>query len=163
MKPHRLYHFGEKNMFIKIRRDTLIILMLAFLLILSGRVMSYMSYATSTDVDQGVPISGVIIKGNDVVPTDSIRSNIAQSGFRSGSYIKGDTLVTGKRELPLSEAIDNAKKFATLTTIPGTKLTPIVVADVKVDKEQGIVTVNVIEDFSNLQINATGGSSSNEV
>ncbi|WP_414468450.1 hypothetical protein [Methanobacterium sp. ACI-7] len=150
-------------MFVKIRRDTLIILMLAFILIVSGRAMSYMSYATSTDSDQGVPISGVIIKGNDVVPTDSIRSNIAQAGFRSGSYIKGDTLVTGKRELPLNEAIDNANKFATLTTIPGTRLTPIVAADVKVDKEQGIVTVNVIEDFSNLQVNPTGYNPANEV
>lgn len=150
-------------MFIKIRRDTLIILMLAFLLILSGRAMSYMSYAASTDSGQGVPISGVIIKGNDVVPTDSIRSNIAGAGFRSGSYIKGDTLVTGKRQLPLNEAIDNAKKFATMTTIPGTKITPIVAADVKVDKQQGIVTVNVIEDFSNIQISSTGASSSNEV
>jgi hypothetical protein len=143
-------------MFIKIRRDTLIILMLAFLLIVSGRVMGYMSYASSTDTDQGIPISGVIIKGNDIVPTDSIRSNIAQAGFRSGSYIKGDTLVTGKRELPLSEAIENARNFATLTTIPGTRLTPIVAADVKVDKEQGIVTVNVVEDFTNIKINSTG-------
>jgi hypothetical protein len=150
-------------MFIKIRRDTLIILMLAFLLIVSGRAMGYMSYATSVNSDQGVPISGVIIKGNDIVPTDSIRSNIAQAGFRSGSYIKGDTLVTGKRELPLNEAIANANKFATLTTIPGTRLTPIVVADVKVDKEQGIVTVNVIEDFSNLQVNPVGVNPSTEV
>lgn len=125
--------------------------------------MSYMSYATSTDSDKGIPISGVIIKGNDVVPSDSIRSNIAQAGFRSGSYIKGDTLVTSKRDLSLAEAIQNAQKYATSTTIPGTKLTPIVVADVKVDREQGIITVNVIEDFSNLQINATGGSSSIEV
>lgn len=150
-------------MFLKIRRDTLIILMLAFILIVSGRAMSYMSYATSTDSDKGIPISGVIIKGNDVVPSDSIRSNIAQAGFRSGSYIKGDTLVTSKRDLSLAEAIQNAQKYATSTTIPGTKLTPIVVADVKVDREQGIITVNVIEDFSNLQINATGGSSSIEV
>ncbi len=125
--------------------------------------MSYMSYATSTDSDKGIPISGVIIKGNDVVPSDSIRNNIAAAGFRSGSYIKGDTLVTSKRELSLAEAIQNAQKYATSTTIPGTKLTPIVAADVKVDREQGIITVNVIEDFSNLQINATGGSSSIEV
>jgi len=142
-------------MFIKIRRDTLIILMLAFILIVSGRAMTYMSYATSTDVDQGIPIAGVIIKGNDIVPTDSIRSNIAEAGFRTGSYIKGDTLVTDKRELPLSEAITNAQKFATLTTIPGTRLTPIVAADIKVDKEQGIITVNVIEDWSNVQVNTT--------
>ena len=150
-------------MFLKIRRDTLIILMLAFILIVSGRAMSYLSYATSNGTDQGVPISGVIIKGNDIVPTDSIKANIAAAGFRTGSYIKGNTLVTDKREVPLDEAIQNAEKFATTTTIPGTKLTPIVAADVKVDQQQGIVTVNIIEDFSNLQINATGSSSSTEV
>ncbi len=149
-------------MFIKIRRDTLIILFLAFLLIVSGRAMTYMSFAASSNTDQGIPISGVIIKGNDVVPTDSIRSNVAQAGFRSGSYIKGDTLVTGKRELPLNEAINNAKKFATMTTIPGTRLTPIVAADVQVDKEQGIVTVNVIEDFSNIQVTNPGTSTATE-
>ena len=142
-------------MFIKIRRDTLIILLLAFMLVVSGRLMTYMSYASSTEVDQGIPVAGVIIKGNDIVPTDSIRSNVAAAGFRQGSYIKGDTLVTNKREVPLSEAIDNAKKFATMTTIPGTRLTPIVAADVKVDKEQGIITVNVIEDWSNVQVNTT--------
>lgn len=142
-------------MFIKIRRDTLIILILAFMLIVSGRLMTYMSFATSTEVDQGIPVAGVIIKGNDIVPTDSIRSNVGAAGFRQGSYIKGDTLVTNKRELPLSEAIENAKKFATMTTIPGTRLTPIVAADVKVDKEQGIITVNVIEDWSNVQVNTT--------
>ncbi|MGF7118726.1 hypothetical protein [Methanobacterium oryzae] len=150
-------------MFIKIRRDTLIILILAFILIISGRVMTYMSYASSSEVDQGIPIAGVIIKGNDIVPTDSIRSNIYQSGLRPGSYINGDTLVTNKRELPLNEAINNAKKFATMTTIPGTRLTPIVAADVKVDKEQGIVTVTVIEDFSNVKVTTTGTSSSTEV
>ncbi len=147
-------------MFLKIRRDTLIILMLAFILIVSGRAMGYMSYASSADTDQGIPITGVIIKGNDVVPTDSIRANIYQSGLRPGSYIKGDTLVTGKRELPLSEAIANANKFATLTTIPGTRLTPIVAADVKVDQASGSVTVNVIEDWTNVQVNTTAAGSS---
>jgi len=150
-------------MFLKIRRDSLIVLFLAFILITSGRVMTYMSFATYTGLDQGVPISGVIVRGNDIVSTGSIRSNIAGAGFRSGSYIKGDTLVTEKRELPLNEAIENAKKFATLTTVPGTRLTPIVAADVKVDKEQGIVTVNVIESFSNLQITPIGVNSSTEV
>jgi len=81
-------------MFIKVRRDTLIILFLAFLLILSGRLMTYMAYASTTETDQGIPISGVIIKGNDIVPTDSIRNNIASVGFRTGSYIQGDTLIT---------------------------------------------------------------------
>jgi hypothetical protein len=139
-------------MFIKIRRDTLIILILAFMLIVSGRLMTYMAYATSTDTENGVPIAGVIIKGNDIVPTDSIRANVAQAGFRSGSYIKGNTLVTTKRSVPLSEAINNAKQFATLSTISGTKIAPVVAADVKVDKKQGIVTVNVIEDFSTVEV-----------
>lgn len=142
-------------MFVKIRRDTLIILLLAFMLIVSGRLMTYMSFATSSGGDQGIPVAGVIIKGNDVVPTDSIRSNVAAAGFRKGSYIKGDTLVTSKRELPLSEAISNAELFATKTTIPGTRLTPIAAAEVKVDKAQGIITVNVIEDWANVQVNTT--------
>ncbi len=76
-------------MFIKVRRDTLIILMLAFILITSGRLMSYMSYASSTETEHGIPIAGLIIKGNDVVPTDSIRVNINNVGFRTGSYIQG--------------------------------------------------------------------------
>ena len=58
-------------MFIKIRRDTLIILFLAFILILCGRLITYVAYASSTDtIDDGIPISGIIIKGNDVVPID---------------------------------------------------------------------------------------------
>jgi len=142
-------------MFIKVRRDTLIILTLAFLLILSGRAMSYVSFAASPATDQGVPITGVMIKGNDIVPTDSIRANIYSSGLRPGSYINGDTLITDKRELPLSQAISNAQQFATLTTIPGTRLTPIVAADVKVDNTTGTVTVNVIEDWSSVVVNTT--------
>ena len=146
-------------MFIKIRRDTLIILLLAFMLILSGRVMTYMSYASSTDVgDQGVQISGIIVKGNDIVPLASIKSSLANVGFRSGSYIQGDTLVTSKRKVPLNEAIDNAKQAVMLTTIPGTQVTPIAAADVQVDNQTGIVTVNVIEDFSNIQIKGLNGT-----
>jgi hypothetical protein len=146
-------------MFLKIRRDTLIILLLAFILIVSGRAMTYMAYASSSADTDGVAISGVIIKGNDIVPTAAIKSNIAEAGFRQGSYIKGDVLVTTKREVPLSEAIANAEKFVTKTTIPGTKVTPIIVADVKVDMKTGIVTVNVIEDFSTIKItnSSTGG------
>jgi hypothetical protein len=146
-------------MFIKIRRDTLIILLLAFMLIVSGRVMTYMSYASSTDVgDQGVQISGVIVKGNDIVPLDSIKSSLANVGFRSGSYIQGDTLVTSKRKVPLNEAINNAKQAVMLTTIPGTQITPIVAADVQVNNQTGTVTVNVIEDFSNIQIKGLNGT-----
>ncbi|MBZ9571287.1 hypothetical protein KQY27_06990 [Methanobrevibacter sp. TMH8] len=139
-------------MFIKIRRDTLIILLLAFILILSGRLLTYIAFASSTQVEDGVPISGIIIKGNDIVPIDSIRVNIANSGLRSGSYIKGDMLITSKRELPLNEAIKNAQEFATYTTIPGTTVQPIAAADVKVDKSTGIVTVTVIEDFSTVDL-----------
>ncbi len=139
-------------MFLKIRRDTLIILLLAFILIVAGRTMTYMAYASSSADADGVAISGVIVKGNDIVPLVSIKNNIAQAGFRQGSYIKGDVLITTKREVPLSEAISNAEKFVKLTTIPGTKVTPIVAADVKVDVKTGIVTVNVIEDFSTIEV-----------
>jgi hypothetical protein len=145
-------------MFLKIRRDTLIILLLAFMLIASGRAMTYMAYASSTEDSQGVPISGIIIKGNDIVPITSIKSNVGESGFRSGSYIKGDVLVTSKRQVPLNEAIANAEDFVKKTTIPGTRVTPIVAADVKVDVNTGIVTINVIEDFSTVVVkNSTPG------
>lgn len=120
--------------------------------------MTYMSYASSTTSDQGVPISGVIVKGNDIVPLDSIKDSLANVGFRSGSYIQGDTLVTNKRQVPLNEAINNAKQAAMETTIPGTQITPIVAADVDVDKSTGIVTVNVIEDFSNIYIKGLNGT-----
>ncbi len=142
-------------MFIKVRRDTLIILFLAFLLILSGRLMTYMAYASSTETDQGIPISGVIIKGNDIVPTDSIRANIASVGFRTGSYIQGDTLITSKRKVPISEALENARQAALLSTIPGTSVTPIKAADVKLDNQTGILTVTVIEDFSMVEVKQT--------
>ncbi|WJI09075.1 hypothetical protein FGU46_02710 [Methanobacterium sp. CWC-01] len=142
-------------MFIKVRRDTLIILFLAFLLILSGRLMTYMAYASSTETDQGIPISGVIIKGNDIVPTDSIRANIASVGFRTGSYIQGDTLITSKRKVPISEALENARQAALLSTIPGTSVTPIKAADVKLDNQTGILTVTVIEDFSMVEVKET--------
>ncbi len=139
-------------MFIKVRRDTLIILMLAFILITSGRLMSYMSFASSTETEQGIPIAGVIIKGNDVVPTDSIRVNINNVGFRTGSYIQGDTLITTKRKVPMNEALKNAREAAMLSTIPGTSVTPIKAVDVKLNKETGILTVNVIEDFSTVEV-----------
>jgi hypothetical protein len=145
-------------MFIKIRRDTLIILILAFMLILSGRVMTYMSYASSTSVDQGVPISGVMVSGNDIVPTDSIRNSLSNVGFRSGSYIKGNTLVTTKRMVPLSEAITNAQQAVQLTTIPGTEITPIVAANVQVNQQTGVVSVSVIEDFNNITISGVNGT-----
>lgn len=154
-----MFTLGDE-MFIKVRRDTIIILTLAFLLIVSGRVMSYMAFAESSATDQGIPISGVMIKGNNLVPTDSIRANIYASGLRPGSYINGSTLITDKRELPLSEAITNAQQFATLTTIPGTRLTPIVAADVKVDSATGSVTVTVVEDWSQVQVNTTSDTSS---
>ncbi|MCQ2972515.1 MAG: hypothetical protein MJ209_04440 [archaeon] len=145
-------------MFIKIRRDTLIILFLAFILILCGRLITYVAYASSTDtIDDGIPISGIIIKGNDVVPIDIIRANVKQSGLRLGSVIYGDILKTSKREVSLEDAISSAQKFATMSTIPGTTLTPISVADVQVDRSTGIVTVTVIEDFSSVELDNSGG------
>ena len=138
-------------MFIKIRRDTLIILLLAFILIACGRLITYVAYASSDDINDGIPISGIIIKGNDVVPADTIRSNVMQAGFRDGSVIYGDILKTSKREVSLQDAIQTAQEFAKESTVPGTAVTPITAADVQVDKNTGVVTVTVIEDFSSVE------------
>ena len=96
-------------MFIKVRRDTLIILILAFILILSGRAMTYVAFASSDNVDDGVPIAGVMVKGNDIVPLSSIKSNVAAAGFREGSYIKGNTLIINAElsDTPISEVKEN--------------------------------------------------------
>ena len=142
-------------MFIKIRRDTLIILLLAFILIFCGRLITYVAYASSDDVTDGTPISGIIIKGNDIVPVDTIRYNVMQAGFRDGSIIYGDILKTSKREVSLKDAIQTAQEFAKESTVPGTSVTPIVAADVQVDKNTGIVTVTVIEDFSSVELDNT--------
>jgi hypothetical protein len=138
-------------MFIKIRRDTLIILLLAFILILCGRLITYVAYASSDDVADGVPISGVIIKGNDIVPVETVRYNVMQAGFRDGSVIYDDVLKTSKREVSLQDAIQTAQEFATRSTVPGTSIQPITAADVQVDRNTGVVTVNVIEDFSSVE------------
>lgn len=142
-------------MFIKIRRDTLMILLLAFLLIVCGRLITYVAYASSPEVDQGVPIAGIIVKGNDVIPIDVIRANVEAAGFRQDSYIQGNMLITSKRELPLEDAIANAEKFACMSALPGTTLKPIAAADVTVDRTTGIVTVTVIEDFSTIPVSNT--------
>ncbi|MGX8693331.1 hypothetical protein [Methanobrevibacter sp.] len=139
-------------MFIKIRRDTLIILLLAFILIGCGRLVTYVAYASSSDINDGIPISGVIIKGNDIVPVDTIRANVMQAGFRDGSVIYGDILKTSIREVSLQDAIQTAQEFATQSTVPGTSITPITAADVQVDKNTGVVTVTVIEDFSSVEL-----------
>jgi hypothetical protein len=89
------------------------------------------------------------------VPTDYIKANIAAVGFRPGSYIQGDTLITSKRKVPLNEALENARKAAMLSTIPGTSVTPIKAVDVKLDRQTGILTVNVIEDFNTVVVNQT--------
>jgi len=135
-------------MLLKVRKDTLIILLLAFMLIFAGRLINYVSFASSYQGDDGTPISGVMIKGNDLVPIDNIKQNVANTGFRVGSYIKGNMLITSKKSLSLDDAIHNAELYATFSTIPGTKLQPIVAANVVVDNQTGIVVVNVIEDFS---------------
>lgn len=139
-------------MFIKVRRDTLIILILAFILILSGRAMSYVAFSASDNVDEGVPIAGVMIKGNDVISTSTIKANVAAAGFRDGSYIKGNTLITSQRQLLLSDAIKNAEQLAKKSTIPGTSIAPINAVDVQVDTNTGNVVVTVIEDFSAIPI-----------
>lgn len=139
-------------MFIKVRRDTLLILILAFILILSGRAMSYIAFASSDSVDEGVPVSGVMIKGNDIIPTSTIKSNVASAGFRDGSYIKGNTLITSQRQLLLSDAKENAKQFAMQSTIPGTSIAPINAVDIQVDNSTGNVVVTVVEDFSAIKV-----------
>ena len=140
-------------MFIKVRRDTLIILILAFILILSGRAMTYVAFASSNSTEDGVPIAGVMVKGNDIVPLATIKSNVESAGFRDGSYIKGNTLITSQRQLLLSDAIQNAENLIKKSTIPGTAIAPINVADVQVDTSTGNVVVNVVEDFSVLKSN----------
>ncbi len=139
-------------MFIKIRRDTLIILLLAFILIVCGRLVTYVAFAESDEMDNGIPISGIIIKGNDIVPIDTIRANVMQAGFRDGSVIYGDILKTSIREVSLQDAIQTAQEFAKESTVPGTSITPITAADVQVDKNTGVVTVTVIEDFSSVEL-----------
>ena len=146
-------------MFIKIRIDTLIILLLAFILILCGRLITYVAFASSAEMNEGIPISGIIVKGNDIVPVDTIRSNVMQAGFRDGSVIYDDILKTSKREVSLQDALQTAQEFAVQSTVPGTSVTPITAADVQVDKNTGVVTVTVIEDFSSVELeNDTRGS-----
>ena len=78
-----------------------------------------------------------MVKGNDIVPLSSIKSNVAAAGFRDGSYIKGNTLITSQRQLLLSDAIKNAEQLVKRSTIPGTSIAPI----------------NVVEDFSVIKVN----------
>ena len=125
---------------------------MAFILIFCGRLITYVAYASSDEVNEGIPISGVIIKGNDIVPVDTIRANVMQAGFRDGSVIYGDVLKTSIREVSLQDAIQTAQEFATQSTVPGTSVEPITAADVQVDKNTGVVTVTVIEDFSSVEL-----------
>ncbi|MBR3141276.1 MAG: hypothetical protein IKF11_10540, partial [Methanobrevibacter sp.] len=84
--------------------------------------------------------------------------NVMQAGFRDGSVIYGDILKTSKREVSLQDAIQSAQEFATRSTVPGTSVEPISTADVQVDKNTGVVTVTVIEDFSSVELkNKTSG------
>ena len=148
-------------MFIKVRRDTLIILILAFILIVSGRAMTYVAFASSDSVDEGVPVAGVMIKGNDVVPLSSIKAKVEAAGFRDGSYIKGNTLITSQRQLLLSDAIQNAENLVKQATIPGTAIAPINVAEVQVDSNTGNVVVNIVEDFSVIKKDKTAQIANN--
>lgn len=148
-------------MFLKVRKDTIIILILAFILILSGRAMSYVAFASSDNSGDDVPIAGIMVKGNDIIPTSTIKANVEAAGFRSTSYIDGNTLVTTQRQLLLSDAKQNAAQMVKKSTIPGTSIAPINAVDVQVDTKTGNVVVTVVEDFSILQKNATNTSSSN--
>lgn len=75
-----------------------------------------------------------------------------QAGFRDGSVIYGDVLKTSKREVSLQDALQTAQEFAKQSTVPGTSVQPITAADVQVDKNTGVVTVTVIEDFSSVDL-----------
>ncbi len=147
-------------MFIKVRRDTLIILILAFVLILSGRAMTYVAFASSDSVEDGVPIAGVMVKGNDIVPLSTIKANVESAGFREGSYIKGNTLITSQRQLLLSDAIQNGEQLVKRSTIPGTAIAPINVAEIQVDSNTGNVVVNVVEDFSVIKVSVSNNTTS---
>ena len=60
----------------------------------------------------------------------------------------------------MTEAEANAEKFVRRSTIPGTKIAPIAGADVSVNRDTGIVTVTVIEDFSTINITSNKTTSS---
>lgn len=140
-------------MYIKVRRDTLVILILAFILILSGRLMTYVAFASSENTGDEVPIAGIMVKGNDIIPTSTIKANVEAAGFRSNSTINGNTLITSQRQLLLSDAQQNAAEMVKKSTIPGTSIAPINAVDVQVDTKTGNVVVTVVEDFSVLQKN----------
>ena len=79
-------------------------------------------------------------------------------GNNKVDIIYGDILKTSKREVSLQDAIQTAQEFATRSTVPGTSVEPITAADVQVDKNTGVVTVTVIEDFSTVELkNQTTG------
>ena len=99
-----------------------------------------------------ISIKVAVFKGNDIVPIDTIRANVMQSGLRDGSVIYGDILQTSIREVSLLDAIETAQDMAERSTVPGTSVQPISAADVQVDKNTGIVTVTVIEDFSTVEM-----------
>ena len=140
-------------MYIKVSRDTLVILILAFILILSGRLMTYVAFASSESPGDDVPIAGIMVKGNDIIPTSTIKANVEAAGFRSNSTINGNTLITSHRQLLLSDAQQNAAEMVKKSTIPGTSIAPINAVDVQVDTKTGNVVVTVVEDFSVLQKN----------
>ena len=95
------------------------------------------------------------IRRDTLIILDIIRSNVMQSGLRDGSVIHGDILKTSKKEVSLQDAIQTAQEFAKRSTVPGTSVAPISAADVQVDKNTGIVTVTVIEDFSSVELKNT--------
>ena len=95
------------------------------------------------DVAAGRELADLVIKNCKVV--DVYNSEI----------IHGDILKTSKKEVSLQDAIQTAQEFAKRSTVPGTSVAPISAADVQVDKNTGIVTVTVIEDFSSVELKNT--------
>lgn len=124
--------------------------------------MTYTAFATTNTTDEGVPVGGIMVKGNDIISTSTIKANVEAAGFRDGSYINGTTLTTSQRQLLLSDAITNAEEQVKKSTIPGTSIAPISTVDIQVDTNTGNVVVTVVEDFSLLQTNNTTTNSSEE-
>ena len=115
--------------------------------------MTYVAFASSESTGDDVPIAGIMVKGNDIIPTSTIKANVEAAGFRSNSTINGNTLITSQRQLLLSDAQQNAAEMVKKSTIPGTSIAPINAVDVQVDTKTGNVVVTVVEDFSVLQKN----------
>jgi len=61
----------------------------------------------------------------------------------------------------LDDAKENAVSLIKKSTIPGTSIAPINVADVQVDTSTGNVVVTVVEDFSAIKVDTQYTNNSN--